>query len=94
MQIQTEQNRVFVTDENQKDVAEVTFPAVKEGVVDINHTFVDEALRGQGMAGQMMQVVADQLRASHQKARFSCSYAAKWLEKHPDYADLKALQSV
>lgn len=90
MLVQTEQNRVFVADQSQNVIAQVTFPAVKEGLVDINHTFVNESLRGQGIAGQMMQAVADQLRSHHQKALLTCSYAVKWFEKHPDYADIKA----
>lgn len=90
MHLQTEQNRVFMADENQKIVAQVTFPAVKEGLVDINHTFVDESLRGQGVAGQMMQAVAENLRRHHQKALLTCSYAVTWFEKHPEYADVKS----
>lgn len=90
MQLQTEQNRVFITDANQKVIAQVTFPAVKDGVVNVNHTFVDESLRGQGVAGQMMRAVASQLREQQQKAVLTCSYAVKWFEKHPEYADLKA----
>lgn len=90
MQIQTEQNRVFVMDASQNVIAQVTFPAVKDGVVNIDHTFVDESLRGQGVAGQMMQAVANQLREQQQKAILTCSYAIKWFEKHPEYANLKA----
>ncbi|MFT8888508.1 MAG: GNAT family N-acetyltransferase [Ethanoligenens sp.] len=90
MQLQSEENRVFVADGMEKVVAEVTFPAVGEGLVDINHTFVDESLRGQGVAGQMMQAVADQLRQQGKKAVLSCSYAVKWFEKHPEYADIKS----
>ena len=44
---------------------------------------VDEALRGRGMAGQLMQRAAEHLRASGRKAVPVCSYAAAWFKKAP-----------
>lgn len=91
MGIETHENEVVYLDESGARLAEVTFPATGEaGVVDINHTFVDPSLRGQGVAGRLMRAVADELRASGRKARLSCSYAAKWFEGHPENADLIA----
>lgn len=49
MEFQHERERIFALDEQGKLVAEVTFP-VSEGVADIDHTFVDQSLRGQGVA--------------------------------------------
>ena len=43
-------------------LAEVTFPACAEGVVDINHTFVDPSLRGQGIAGELMRRTVEALQ--------------------------------
>ena len=59
-------------------------------MVDINHTFVDDSLRGQGIAGQLMERCVAQLRAAGLKTRTSCTYAANWFAKHPDQADLLA----
>ncbi|MBU3806051.1 MAG: N-acetyltransferase [Candidatus Fournierella pullistercoris] len=72
------------------ELACVDFPQVEQGIVDINHTFVDESLRGQGMAGQLMQRCADQLRKDGLRAKTGCSYAEKWFEKHPEYSDVLA----
>ena len=84
----TEKNRIYSNDESGKLIAEVTFPEVSENRVDINHTFVDDSLRGQGVAGQLLELAAKELRASGRKAAASCSYAVKWFEKHPEEADL------
>ena len=46
------------------------------------------ALRGQGVAGQLMEAAVDQIRSEGLKARPICSYAAKWFEKHPEQGDL------
>ena len=58
----TEENRIIYQQDGQT-LAEITFPAFEEGVVNIDHTFVDPVLRGQGVAGQLMQHTADALRA-------------------------------
>ncbi len=83
-----ESNRVYLNDEVGHMVAVVTFPPVKEGVVKIEHTFVDTSLRGQGVAGKLMEEVAAHLRANNLKAMLSCSYAIKWFQEHPECADL------
>lgn len=80
-------NRLVYRDD-EKIVAEVTFPKIEGNIVDINHTFVDDSLRGKGVAGTMMQMVADDLKNSNRVAKLTCSYAIKWFELHPE---LKAL---
>lgn len=52
-----EENRLYAEDVDGALLAETTFPPAGEGVVDIDHTYVDESLRGQGIAGQMMETV-------------------------------------
>ena len=76
--------------ENGAVLAEVTFPADGEGTVNIDHTFVDEALRGQGMAGKLMDACAQELERAGLKAHPTCSYAVSWFEKHPEWAHLLA----
>lgn len=84
-----EKNRVIYEDGG-KELGQVVFPAVNIGVVKITHTFVDESLRGQGIAGGLMQRAADSLRESGRHAMPQCSYAVKWFEDHPEYADVLA----
>ena len=71
-----------------KKLAEVTFPALDENTVEINHTFVGDSLRGQGVAGQLMEAAAKQLRAKKKTAKLTCSYAQKWFASHPEYQDV------
>lgn len=83
-----EPGRIYQTDRTGKIVAEVTFPSLRDGLVDINHTFVDESLRGQGVAALLMREVAETLRRERKKARLTCSYAQKWFSEHADYSDI------
>ena len=47
-----------------------------------------QLVRAAGVAGQLMEAAARQIRAEGKKARLTCSYAAAWFPKHPEYADL------
>jgi predicted GNAT family acetyltransferase len=85
-----EQNKIYSNDENNHMVAVVTFPKVQGNVVNIDHTFVDSSLRGQGVAGKLMEEAVAQLRESNLKAKLSCSYAVKWFEEHPECSDVLA----
>ena len=84
-----EPGRIYGMDVQGNTIAEVTYE-VADGVADINHTFVDDSLRGQGIAGQLIQAAADVLRKQGLKIKTSCSYAAGWFEKHPEQQDLLA----
>ena len=86
MEFQREDGRIYAMDAD-KLIAEVTFPT-RDGVADIDHTFVDDSLRGQGVAGQLVRAAADQIRADGNRARVTCSYARAWFARHPEEADL------
>lgn len=85
-----ERDRVQVLDEGWNVIAEVTFPEVERGVVEIDHTFVDESLRGRGVAGELLGRAVASIAASGYHARPTCSYAVSWFEKHPEHAGLLA----
>lgn len=79
------ENQVTLTNEDEQVFAEVTFLDVDEDTVNINHIFVDASLRGQGIAGKLLEATAKYLREQDKNVILSCSYAIKWFEKHPEY---------
>ncbi|MBE6469287.1 MAG: N-acetyltransferase [Coriobacteriaceae bacterium] len=88
-----EESVLFIAEEGARAgqvVAEVTFPTAKDGVAEINHTFVDESLRGQGVAGQLLEHAVAVIERAGKKARPTCSYAVHWFSRHPECADLLA----
>ena len=87
MIFQHEANRIFATSPSGSTLAEVTFPA-SGGVADINHTFVDPSLRGQGMADKLLSSAVTQIRSDGLKALPTCPYAIKWFQEHPEHSDL------
>ena len=84
-----ENGRIYGTDENNELMAETTFVYKTPCEVDIEHTYVSPLLRGQGVAGKMMELVAEYLRKQSLKATATCSYANSWLKKHREsYPDI------
>ena len=84
-----EEGRIYSTDETGELMAETTYVIKENGEVDIDHTFVSNVLRGQGVAGKMMEVVSDYLREKNMKATASCSYANSWFKKNAEsYSDI------
>ncbi len=82
MEFQHESGHIYAKDPSGAILAEVTFPA-SSGVADINRTFVDPSLRGQGIADKLLSAAVEQIRSDGLKARLTCSCAVKWFEKHP-----------
>lgn len=89
MNWQYEDGRIYSKNGNNELMAETTFAFIGDNKINIDHTYVNPVLRGQGIAGKMLVVVADYLRENKLKATASCSYAKAWLEKHKEsYSDI------
>ncbi|TVP85946.1 MAG: N-acetyltransferase [Acholeplasmataceae bacterium] len=88
MQYIHEPHRIHVNDENGKMIVNATFPEIKPGVVNVDHTFVDPALRGQGIASQLMHEVCRYARAQGYRMVATCPYAVVWFKRHQDQCDL------
>ncbi len=80
----TETDRIYAADPEGKVIAEVTFPT-SEGISTIDHTFVDESLRGQGIASQLVKLAADKILADGNKIAVTCPYGVAWFQRHPEY---------
>ncbi len=85
-----EDNRIYLKDDNNHMTAVVTFPKVQDHVVNVDHTYVDSSLRGQGIAGKLMEELIAHLQENNLKVKLSCSYAVKWFQEHPEYSELIA----
>ena len=77
-----EDSRIYSLDENEKIIAQITFPEIEKGVFCIDHTFVDETLRGQGIASKLVELAVEEIEKRKWKIQATCSYAKKWLEKN------------
>ena len=67
--------------------AEVDY-RLADGVMTITHTGVPSAIEGRGVAGELIRTAVDTARIEGWKVDPQCAYAADWLRRHEDYADL------
>jgi len=88
MELIHEPNRIYGLDEHGTLLAEITFPEDGPSIVNIDHTFVSPALRGQGVADQLVRTAAQQLRSEGKRARLTCSYAVQWFSRHPEFSEV------
>ncbi len=80
MEFIKEGERIYSKDENGKVIAEIEYKEIEHGIFEIYHTFVDESLRGKGVASSLVQEAVEQIQSKNGKIIASCSYAKKWLE--------------
>jgi hypothetical protein len=60
------------------------------GSMTITHTGVPPAVEGRGIAAALTRAAMESARAQGLKVVPACSYAAAWLRRHPEFADLRA----
>lgn len=78
-----EQNRIYAKNESNKIVAKIDFEKIEEKTYNIYHTFVDESLRGHGIANELVTRAYKEItEVRKSKVTATCGYASKWLEKN------------
>ncbi len=69
--------------------AELAYSRPADDQIDFSHTFVDEGLRGQGVAEELARAALDFARQEKLKVKTSCQYMASFVRRHHDeYADI------
>jgi len=89
MEFKHEDGRFFLQD-GDKMAGEITYSAVKDGVISIDHTFVDDDYRGQGLAGKLLNAVLDYADLKSLKIVPVCEYAKASFKKKPEIRFLLA----
>lgn len=84
MKFHSTPTRIYSINEAGKLVAEITFSTSDGRIYCINHTFVDDALRGQGIAQQLIRAAVEKIHSYGGSVTATCPYAEKWLAEHPE----------
>jgi uncharacterized protein len=61
---------------------------VTPSTVIITHTETPRALRGRGIASELVRGALELIRADGLKVVAGCGFVVDYLSKHPEYADL------
>ena len=73
---------------NGQRVAEITW-VLRDGVMNMDHTYVSDVLRGQGVAKKLLDAAADYARENNYKMNAICSYVVSSFQKSDAYDDVK-----
>ncbi len=74
-----------------KTVAEMTYTYAGTSKIIIDHTQVDDSLKGQGIGYKLLDAMVGFMRHKHIKAIPLCPFAAAaFKKKHTEYADVLA----
>ena len=90
MQIQRDEHGrkgAFYIDENGEWVAELTY-LKSNGTMIIDHTEVDEKLRGEGVGQDLVKAAVEYARENDLKIRPVCPYTKKVIERTPEFQDV------
>ena len=79
---QKNEHEIYLENEAGERIAEILFPEVEPKIYCIQRTFVDDSLRGQGVAGTLMELAVQAIQEQGGTVTATCSYAQHWLEKH------------
>ena len=61
-----------------------------DGVLTILHTEVPKELEGHGIGSALVRGVLDLARAKSEKVIPVCPFVKAYMDRHPEYADLRA----
>ena len=79
----------FVWLENSERLAVMSYTVAGSRVI-IDHTDVDDRLRGQGAGKQLVKAAVDWARGGNRKLMPLCPFARSVFDKTPDYSDVLA----
>ena len=84
---QNGQRGAFFIERNGQRLAEMTY-SVGGVIAIIDHTDVDDALRGTGTGARLVKAAVEWAREGNMQLMPLCPFAKSVFEKTPDYADV------
>ncbi len=88
VQIKRGEDKFYVGDKENAPKGIMTFLIQDNDTVVIDHTEVDDDLKGQGVGKELVAAGVKEAREKNLKIIPECPYAKKVLEENPDYKDL------
>lgn len=89
MTIQHDANNQQFTATEDGHPAELAYSRPASGVIDFTHTYVDEALRGRGLADELARAALAYAREEGLRVKTSCTFMRAFMQRHAaEYQDL------
>lgn len=80
----------FLENEQGQRIAEISYVWSGEHKIIADHTWVDDSLRGQGMARQLLDTLVEFAREKQLKIVPTCSYVDVMFRREQSFADVVA----
>lgn len=87
---ETQRGGEFFIERDGRHIAEITYQYQNEATIVADHTWVDNSLRGQGVARQLLDVLVAFAREKHLKIVPTCSYVDVMFQREAEFADVVA----
>jgi predicted GNAT family acetyltransferase len=87
---ETEGKGKFFVEENEIQLALMTYKKFGEGIITIDHTEVDSNHRGEGLGEDLVEAGVKYARANNLKIVPTCSFAKRVIEDKPEFQDVLA----
>ncbi len=90
MEYKNGENRIYAVNDEGVEVGEVTFVPTGEDMFIIDHTGVDDAARGQGIAQELVKRAVEKAKTEGKKIVPLCPFAKAEFAKKPEYQEVQA----
>ncbi|MEB6565690.1 N-acetyltransferase [Acinetobacter towneri] len=87
---ETQRGGEFFIERDGRHIAEITYQYQNEATIVADHTWVDNSLRGQGVARQLLDVLVAFAREKQLKIVPTCSYVDVMFQREAEFADVMA----
>ncbi|KMK77164.1 GNAT family N-acetyltransferase [Alkalihalobacillus pseudalcaliphilus] len=88
--ITKEEKRHVVKNDHGEVVGEITFVPIGADKIIIDHTFVDNSMRGEGLAAKLVASVVERMKEEGKKIIPLCPFAKSEFEKNESYQEILA----
>lgn len=88
MEIKKGNNKFYIGETESELIAKITWKNGGSNIIVIDHTIVDPSLRGQGIAGKLLNEVVKMAREENLKIVPVCSYAVNKMTRTDEYKDI------
>lgn len=87
-EIKKDKNKFYIGETSTNPIAEITFVPTDDDKLIVNHTYVSNSLRGQGIAMKLVETVIEYARAENKKIVPVCSYVVNVMSNKDEYKDI------
>lgn len=87
---ETEDKGKFFIEENDRQIALMTYRKSGDDVINIDHTEVDSNLRGEGIGEDLVMEAVKYARENDLKIVATCPFAKKIIDENPEFHDVLA----